>query len=136
MKHLSKEELIKFARTTCSPLKKWVAEILIDYWDDYDDPKKLLKDAFNDAVMNGWTPLIYNDEFRSFYESYKVEISLQLSFVMEEVQIYSLHELFRNWDKTDPLAVGMKNQVILCSFAFEYGLEYVLAELGVDIWEE
>lgn len=132
---LTKNMLNEYARKTGSPLKKWVAEYLEEEIDNYEDWKKCIRDCMHDAVMNGMTPLIYNSDFETFYETFKVELSLALSFVMQELGTWYPKDIFNDWDWTDPLVVGLKNKIIMCSFGFEYAIEFILAELGIDVWE-
>lgn len=135
MKELTKQMLDEYARKTGSPLKKWIAEYLCDEFDNYDDWKELVRDHMHDAVMNGMTPLIYNSDIEKFYNSYCIEISIALGFLMQEVGTWNIKDVIKDWDISDPLAVGPKNHFLLCAFAFDYGLEFLLAELGIDIYE-
>lgn len=132
---LTKEMLNEYARKTGSPIRKWIAEVLEDAFDDYDDWKKLLKDYTNDAVLNGLTPLIYHGDFENFYETNKIEISIALGFFMEEIGERDPKAIFRDWDVSDPLATGSWNKFLIVAFMFDYGLEFVLAELGIDLHE-
>lgn len=132
---LTKEMLNEYARKTGSPVRKWIAEVLEDAFDDYDDWKALLKDYTNDAVMNGCTPLIYHSDFENFYEANKIEISIALGFFMEEIGERDPKKIFRDWDVSDPLVIGAKNKFLVVAFMFDYGLEFLLAELGIDLYE-
>lgn len=132
---LTKEMLNEYARKTGSPIRKWVAGVLEDAFDDYDDWKALVRDYTNDAVMNGWTPLIFYSDFDRFYEENKIEISIALGFFMEEAGERDPKRIFRDWDTSDPLACGTKNKFLLVAFIFDYSVEFVLAELGIDLHE-
>lgn len=130
---LTKEMLNEYARKTGSPVRRWIAGVLEDAFDDYDDWKKLVKDYTNDAVKNGITPLVYHSDFEDFYETNKIEISIALGFFMEEIGERDLKAIFRDWDVSDPLATQSWNKFLIVAFMFDYGLEFVLAELGIDL---
>lgn len=132
---LTKEMLNEYARKTGSPVRKWIAGVLEDAFDDYDDWRKLVDDYTNDAVRVGRTPLVYHSDFNTFYEANEIEISIALGFFMEEIGERDPKQIFRDWDVSDPLATQNWNRFLIVAFMFDYGLEFLLAELGIDLYE-
>lgn len=78
-----------------------------------------LKDVVEKGCVSGIVSrLIYYNDTTGFYEKHKQEINKLLTEVINEIG-FSVDELIKNWDITDPLALDTHNQNLLAWWAYE-----------------
>ena len=104
-----------------TPLEKCVCNYVVDEWKNYHDKKNIFTDVLYYGCQSGIVGfLIYYKDTVSFYKKYKKEIDILLYETMQEMGIYSLHELFgKKWDEEDPLGNDDYNMNLLAWFGFE-----------------
>jgi len=77
-----------------------------------------LEDVVEYGCHEGIPDLTYYRETLPFFSRHREEIEKMLGELIEETGC-TPGELFKNWDKSDPLANGTINQNLLTWFAFE-----------------
>ena len=113
-------------RNTDNKLTKKVCNYVIDKWNDYDDKKNIFTDVLDYGCKSGIVSyLIYYSDTLAFYKKYKEEINTLLYDFMNSTGLYSLTEIFRDWDKEDPLVIDYSNQNLLAWFGFEETLRNI-----------
>lgn len=101
-------------------LMESVTNHILDKWDDYEDPKDIVSEILEHGCISGCvSELIYYSDTVAYYEKNREAINDLLYETMDSCGIYNLPELFSNWEKDDPLALGYYNQNILVWFGFE-----------------
>lgn len=83
------------------------------------DDSEYVKDLLTHGCQNGFEiGMIYYDDTIAFFKRYKKEINTLLAKTISDTGC-SLDQLFKDWDKTDPLALDIPNQNLLAWFAWE-----------------
>ena len=78
-----------------------------------------LKNVLEQGCVSGIvTELIYYKDTTTFYKEHKQEINELLTQTINEIG-FSVDELIKNWDITDPLALDTHNQNLLAWFGYE-----------------
>ena len=126
----TKQNLEQIKNNTQSELTQDVIDFILDEYDDYDDPKKIVTDLLEHGCQSGMVGyLIYYNQTTAYYEEHRDEINKLLYEIMDECGIYAPAELFGDkWDKEDPLAIDVTNQNLLAWFGFEETMRNVARE--------
>jgi predicted PP-loop superfamily ATPase len=126
----------KLAKTLAqTPLERGVLRIVNRYAEDYDaGVAGFLDDLAQGGCQSGLvTELITYDQTGAFFAKHRREIGQLLSQTLSEADARHPGELFRNWDKEDPLAQDYTNQNILAWFGFEETARRLAAKAGLEI---
>mgnify|MGYP003654000279 CR=1 FL=1 len=100
-----------------SPLKQVVRDWYEEQCEEGYD--KCLDDLARHGCASGMiSDLIYYKDTTAFYLKHKEEISALVSELIADFGM-PIHEVFRSWDQSDPLANETSNQNLLAWFAFE-----------------
>jgi hypothetical protein len=84
-----------------------------------DGVEGVLKDLFHGGCASGYVgPMIYTADCVAFYRKHQREVDAMLAETIRDTGS-DPSELFRDWDKADPLAREDGNQNILAWFAWE-----------------
>ena len=84
-----------------------------------DGNANYLREVIENGCISGIVSrLIYYEDTTEFYEQHKQEINELLTEVINEIG-FSVDELIKNWDITDPLALDTHNQNLLAWWAYE-----------------
>ena len=75
--------------------------------------------------------LIYYSDTLAFYKEHQKEIGALLTESCDDSGL-SPHELLKDWDKSDPLALEASNQNLLAWFAFEETGFRLAGAMGVE----
>ena len=88
--------------------------------DDYDDGARgYLDDLMKGGCQSGIVgELVYYHDTLKFYNSHKTEIGKLITELVESTG-ESIHNLLRDFDKSDPLCLDINNQNLLAWFGFE-----------------
>lgn len=126
----TKQNLEQMKNNTPSELTQDVIDFILDEYDNYDDPKKIVTDLLEYGCQSGMVGcLIYYNQTTAYYEENKDEINKLLYETMDECGIYDPSQLFGDkWDKEDPLAIDVTNQNLLAWFGFEETMRNVARE--------
>ena len=126
----TKQNLEQMKNNTTSELTQDVIDFILDEYDNYDDPKKIVTDLLEHGCQSGMVGhLIYYNQTTAYYEKHKDEINKLLYETMDECGIYAPSQLFGDkWDEEDPLAIDVLNQNLLAWFGFEETMRKVARE--------
>lgn len=117
------EKLNKQAVEANDGLVESVTNYILDKFDEYDDPKRIVLEVLEHGCVSGIVgKLCYYSDTTAYYAKNKDAINHLLYEQMEEFGDYDLEEFFCGavkWDPEDPLALDYYNQNILAWFGFE-----------------
>ena len=127
---LTLENVQKVKNETKNKLTKYVCDYIIKRWNDYDDKKDILLDVINCGCESGvCRDLVFNEQTKRFYETYKHEIN-KLVYMSD---YDNLADLFGDrWDPYDPLALEEDNQNLLAWFGFEETITNIAYKFGIE----
>ena len=115
---LTKENLNEL-KDNDNTLNDDVINYVLGEWDNYDNKESIFTDVLNYGCQSGTVGhLVYYSDTLAYYEEHKDEINNLLYNAIEETGL-STNELFRGWDKDDPLAIETNNRNLLAWFGFE-----------------
>lgn len=119
---------------TDNKLTQYVLDYSLDASEDYENGfEGFATELMNHGCQSGMIgSLIYYYDTTEFYDKYKEEVNELLAYAIEMTG-YSVTELFREWDNSDPLALQNMNQNLLAWFAFEETVRTIALDLGIDI---
>ena len=128
---LTLENVKKIKNETNNKLTKYVCDYIIKRWHDYGDKKDIFLGIINCGCESGvCKDLVYHDQTKRFYETYKHEIS-RLLYIND---YDNLADLFGGkWDPYDPLALDEDNQNLLAWFGFEETIRNIAYEFGINV---
>lgn len=119
-KKFTKKALLEINKVNNSGLIKEVIQHVFNKWQDYKNKKMILQEILEHGCISGIvSELIYYTDTIRFYDKHKEEINTLLYHTMEEIDIYDLKSIFRDFDETDPLCLETHNKNLLAWFAFE-----------------
>ena len=101
-------------------LERHVARWLMNKGTEYDNKEEC---AYDDLMQGGCQSgivghLIYHDDTCRFFLKHRAEINALLAELLDGTGC-TIPELFRYWEKEDPLATETNNRNILAWFGFE-----------------
>lgn len=131
MANFTREQL-KGLKEGATKLQRKVINVLLDQG-DAEEIKNYMSDLMQHGCISGMVgELVHYRDTVAFYEKYKKDI---INLLNETINNTGLQpsELFRNWDKSDPLAHETHNQNLLAWFAFEETTRNIGLELGLDL---
>ena len=127
---LTLENVQKIKNETNSGLTKYVCDYIIKRWNDYDDKNDILLSVIKLGCESGICgDLVYYEQTKRFYETYKYEINE----LLYKSDYDNLADLFGDkWDKHDPLALEEDNQHLLAWFGFEETITNIAYKFGIE----
>ena len=127
---LTLENVQKIKNETSNKLTKYVCDYIIKRWNDYDDKKDIFLDVMRFGCESGvCRDLVFYEQTKRFYETYKYEIS-RLLYIND---YDNLADLFGGkWDPYDPLALEGDNQNLLAWFGFEETITDIAYKFGIE----
>ena len=131
---LTLENVEKIKNESNNELVKRVCRYIISNWEYYDDKKDIFLSIINGGCKSGaCCDLIYWEQTKRFYDTYKREINEMLSNLLFDCEYKSPADLFGDkWDKMDPLALEEDNQNLLAWFGFEETLINIAIKFGIE----
>lgn len=94
-------------------------DAVLEWLEDSEDRERSLEELCLNGCESGLVgSLVYYSDTIKFFEENKSEINELLMEVIDSTGLPP-HELFKNWDKDDPLAMETSNQNLLAWFGFE-----------------
>jgi len=94
-------------------VQEWVDE---EKEEGYDS---VLDDLNQHGCQSGMVGfLVYYSDTTEFYQKHKEEISQLVADLIDSTGL-PVHQLFKDWDETDPFANEVMNQNLLAWFGFE-----------------
>ena len=127
---LTLENVEKVKNGTDNKLVKRVCDYIIDKWDKYDDKQYIFLDVMKYGCVSGvCRDLVYCEQTKRFYETYKHEINE----LLYRSDYDNLADLFgSDWDKRDPLALEDDNKNLLAWFGFEETIANIALKFGIE----
>ena len=127
---LTLENVRKIKNETNSKLTKYVCDYIIKSWDDYDDKKDIFLDVMKFGCVSGvCRDLVFHEQTKRFYETYKHEINE----LLWKSDFNNFDDLFGSgWDPYDPLALDEDNQNLLAWFGFEETITNIALKFGIE----
>ena len=127
---LTLENVEKIKNETDKKLVKYACDYIIKRWNDYDDKKDIFLDVMKFGCVSGvCTDLVFYEQTKRFYETYKREINE----LLWKSEFNNFNELFGSgWDPYDPLALGNDNQNLLAWFGFEETITNIAYNFGIE----
>ena len=127
---LTLENIEKVKNATDNKLVKWVCDYIIRKWNNFDDKNDIFLDVMKNGCINGvCRDLIYYEQTKRFYETYKHEINE----LIYKSGYTDLADLFGDkWDVHDPLALEEDNKNTLAWFGFEETITNIAHKFGIE----
>ena len=127
---LTLENVEKIKNGTDNKLVKWVCDYVMRKWYEFDDKKYIFLDVIKNGCISGvCRDLIYCEQTKRFYETYKHEIN-ELIYKSDYDNLADL--LGSDWDRHDPLALEGSNQNLLAWFGFEETITNIAIKFGIE----
>ena len=127
---LTLENVQKIKDETNKKLVKYVCDYIIKRWNDYDDKKDIFLDVMKFGCVSGiCRDLVFYEQTKRFYETYKYEINN----LLWKSDFNNFIDLFGDkWDPYDPLALDEDNQNLLAWFGFEETITNIAYKFGIE----
>ena len=127
---LTLENVQKIKDETNKKLVKYVCDYIIKRWNDYDDKKDIFLDVMKFGCVSGiCRDLVFYEQTKRFYETYKYEINN----LLWKSDFNNFIDLFGDkWDPYDPLALEDDNQNLLAWFGFEETITNIAIKFGIE----
>lgn len=113
-------------------LELYVTQWVFERSGEYDNLEDIFRDLSHGCATGIVPELVYTQDCVEFYETYREDIDRMISELIESTGM-SIHELFRNWDETDPFARNDYNKNQLAWFGFEETAHRLASELQIEI---
>ena len=127
---LTLENVKKIKNESNNALTKYVCDYIVKRWNDYDDKKDIFLDVMKFGCVSGvCRDLVYYEQTKRFYETYKHEIN-ELIYKCDYDNLADL--LGSDWDTHDPLALEDDNKNLLAWFGFEETITNIALKFGIE----
>ena len=120
----------KIKNESDNKLVKRVCDYVMSNWDYYDDKKDIFLDVMKFGCVSGvCRDLVFHEQTKRFYETYKHEINE----LLWKSDFNNFADLFgSDWDPYDPLALDEDNQNLLAWFGFEETITNIALKFGIE----
>ena len=127
---LTLENVEKIKNESDNALSRYVCGYVIENWDNYEDKNDIFLSVMKWGCSSGIVRnLVYCEQTKRFYETYKHEINE----LLYKNGWNNLTDLFGgDWDVHDPLALEEDNQNLLAWFGFEETLTNIAYQFGIE----
>ena len=127
---LTLENVRKIQNESDNALSRYVCDYVIENWNNDDDKNDIFLSVMKWGCSSGIVRnLVYCEQTKRFYETYKHEINE----LLYKNGWNNLVDLFGgDWDVHDPLALDEDNQNLLAWFGFEETLTNIAYKFGIE----
>lgn len=111
-------------------VQKWINGEVADY---ENGAAGVIDDLLRCGCQSGFVGhLIYYKDTLAFFKKHRQEINSLLKELIDGTG-YGPEQLFRDWDKEDPLALDTSNQNLLAWFGFEETARKLADRNGIEV---